>query len=40
MNDDRKPRRPIPLLLWAVLGFALVLGFLFLLRRIAPDGLG
>jgi len=40
MPPDPPPRRPIPLLLWAVLGFFLILAFLFALRELNPAGLG
>ena len=40
MPPDPPPRRPIPLLLWAVLGFFRVLAFLFALRELNPAGLG
>ncbi len=41
MSDrDPRPRRPIPLLLWALLGFVVVLGFMFTLRVLNPPGAG
>lgn len=39
-EDQPPPRRPIPLLIWAALGFFLVLGFLFVMRELNPPGLG
>lgn len=41
MSDlDPRPKKPIPLLLWALLGFVLVLGFMFTLRVLNPPGAG
>ena len=40
MNQDDRPRKPIPLILWALIGFVLVLGFLFILRAANPPGAG
>lgn len=39
-EDQPPPRRPIPLVLWALLGFLLVLAFLFAMRELSPSGLG
>jgi hypothetical protein len=39
-EDQPPPRRPIPLTLWALLGFLLVLGFLFAMRELKAPGLG
>lgn len=41
-NDDLPPprRKPIPLFLWAVIGFLLVLGFMFALRALNPPSMG
>ena len=43
MSDDDLPpprRKPIPLFLWAVIGFLLVLGFMFAMRALNPPPLG
>lgn len=41
MSDpDPRPKRPIPLLLWALLGFVVVLGFMFTLRVLNPPAAG
>ena len=40
MDPDRPPRKPIPLLLWVLIGFFVVLGFLFLMRTLNPPGAG
>ena len=41
MSDlDPRPKKPIPLLLWALLGFVLVLGFMFTLRVLNPAAAG
>ncbi|MBB3889411.1 hypothetical protein GGQ61_000108 [Phenylobacterium haematophilum] len=43
MSDDDPPpprRKPIPLFLWAVIGFLLVLGFMFAMRALNPTSLG
>jgi hypothetical protein len=41
MNDqDPRPRRPIPLLLWALLGFVVVLVFMFTMRALNPPSAG
>ena len=42
MSDPREPRpsKPIPLLIWAALGFVLVLGFMVLLRALNPPDIG
>lgn len=38
MSDpDPRPKRPIPLLLWALLGFVVVLGFMFTLKALKPQ---
>lgn len=37
---EPKPQKPIPLLIWAALGFVLVLGFMVLLRALNPPGVG
>lgn len=41
-NDDLPPprRKPIPLFLWAVIGFLLVLGFMFAMRALNPPTAG
>ena len=39
-NQDPRPRKPIPLLLWALLGFVVVLGFMFTLRVLKPPSAG
>lgn len=38
MNQDDRPRKPIPLILWALIGFVLVLGFLFIMRAANSPG--
>ena len=42
MSDDPPPprRKPIPLFLWALIGFLLVLGFMFAMRALNPPSLG
>lgn len=40
MSQDDRPRRPIPLILWALIGFVLVLGFLFIVRAANPPAAG
>ena len=40
MSRDERPRKPIPLLLWALIGFVLVLGFLFILRAMNTPSAG
>ncbi|WP_293403140.1 hypothetical protein [Phenylobacterium sp.] len=43
MSDDDLPpprRKPIPLFLWAVIGFLLVLGFMFAMRALNPPSMG
>lgn len=46
MDDDDLPpserpeRKPIPLLLWFVIGLGLVFGFMAILRFFNPPGLG
>ena len=43
MSDDDLPpprRKPIPLFLWAVIGFLLVLGFMFAMRALSPHAEG
>jgi hypothetical protein len=42
MSDPREPRpsKPIPLLIWAALGFVLVLGFMVILRVLNPPDIG
>lgn len=41
VNDqDQRPRKPIPLLLWALIGFALVFGFMVLMRTLNPPSAG
>ena len=41
MSDEGpRDRKPIPLLLWTVLGFVLVMIFMFLLRGANPPGVG
>ncbi len=41
MSDlDPRPKKPIPLLLWALLGFVLVLGFMYTLRALSPQAAG
>lgn len=37
---EPEPQKPIPLLIWAALGFVLVLGFIVLLRALNPPGVG
>ena len=39
-NQYPRPRKPIPLLLWALLGFVVVLGFMFTLRVLNPPSAG
>lgn len=39
-DQDPRPKRPIPLLLWALLGFVVVLGFMFTLRVLNPPSAG
>lgn len=38
--DDPPPRRPIPLLIWAGLGFVAVIVFAMVLRAMNPAGVG
>ncbi|MDP3746966.1 MAG: hypothetical protein Q8Q88_07940 [Phenylobacterium sp.] len=40
--DDEGPResKPIPLIIWVVLGFLVVLGFMVALRAVNPPGAG
>lgn len=43
MSDDDLPpprRKPIPLFFWAVIGFLLVLGFMFAMRALNPPSAG
>lgn len=43
MDDDdryRPPRKPIPLVLWALIGFVVVLAFLFFMRAMNPPSAG
>lgn len=41
MDDrDRPPRKPIPLILWVLIGFVLVLGFMFAMRALNPPSAG
>ncbi|CAN7435110.1 hypothetical protein LJR164_002803 [Phenylobacterium sp. LjRoot164] len=44
MTDDdlppQPPRKPIPLFLWALIGFLVVLGFMFAMRALNPPGAG
>lgn len=42
MSDPAEPppSKPIPLLIWAALGFAAVLGFAMLLRAFSHPGIG
>ena len=39
-NQDPRPRRPIPLLLWALLGVVVVLGFMITMRALNPPSAG
>ena len=38
--QDPGPRKPIPLLLWALIGFVLVFGFIVLMRALNPPAAG
>ena len=41
MDDrERPPRKPIPLILWALIGFLLVIGFMFALRAMNAPAAG
>lgn len=41
MNDQApRPRKPIPLLLWTLIGFVLVFGFMVLMRALNPPSAG
>jgi len=40
MSKDERPHKPIPLVLWAIIGFVLVLGFMFALRAVNQHSAG